>query len=298
MRKHPFIAGFIFLCGIFGVFVLLVWVYTHFELQGNFVWGEKNKIGVVEVEGVLTKSRPVIERILKFKKNESIKAIILRINSPGGGVGPAQEIYEELMKLRDKKYIVASMESIAASGGYYIACAAHKIVANPGTITGSIGVIVEFANIEELLKKVGLKSIVIKSGKYKDIMSPTREMSKEERELLQSVIDNVHNQFIEAVAKGRNISKERIQSIADGRIFSGEQAKSLGLVDVLGNFQDAIDIAAELAGIKGEPHVIYPEKRRPSIWEFLIGETLLRIRETIEKYCFNHYFRFRYLWQL
>jgi len=224
----------------------------------------------------------VIDRLLRLKKDENIKAIVLRINSPGGGVGPAQEIYSELLKLRTTKKIIASMESVAASGGFYIACAAHKIVANPGTITGSIGVIIEFANIEELLGKVGLKSVVIKSGKYKDILSPTRTMTPEDRALIQGVIDSVHNQFIEAVAKGRNLPKEKVIKIADGRIFSGEQAQQLGLVDQLGNFQDAIDAAAKMCGIVGEPRIQYPEKRRPSIWEFFIEESVSRFKEVLE----------------
>ena len=174
------------------------------------------------------------------------------------------------------------MESIAASGGYYIACAAHKIVANPGTITGSIGVIIEFANIEELLGKVGLKSVVIKSGRYKDILSPTRTMTPEDRALIQGVIDSVHNQFIEAVAKGRNLPKEKVIKIADGRIFSGEQAQALGLVDQLGNFQDAIDATAKLCGIVGEPRIQYPEKKRPSVWEFFVEESVSRFKEALE----------------
>lgn len=281
MRKHPFLVGFLSLCGLFVIFIAFLWFSGQYGLTEKLVLGE-NDIAVVDIEGVLTKSKPVVDRLLRLKKDESIKAILLRINSPGGGVGPAQEIYAELLKLRNKKKIIASMESVAASGGYYIACAAHKIVANPGTITGSIGVIIEFANIEELLSKVGLKSVVIKSGKYKDILSPTRAMTQEDRALLQGVIDSVHNQFIDAVAKGRNLPKDKVVKIADGRIFSGEQAQALGLVDQLGNFQDAIDTAAKMCGIVGEPRIQYPEKRRPSIWEFFVEESVSRIKEAVE----------------
>jgi protease-4 len=238
-----------------------------------------DKVAVVDIEGLITKSRPIIEKLNRYKDNERIKAIVIRIDSPGGSVGPAQEIYEEVIKLREKKPVVASMGSVAASGGYYIACAANKIIANPGTITGSIGVIIEFANIEELLGKIGLKSIVIKSGKYKDILSPTRELKGEERDLLQGVIDNIHSQFIDAVALGRDIPREKVVEIADGRIFSGEQAKQLGLVDELGNLQDAIESAAEMSDIEGRPNVIYPEKKRPSIWEFFIEESLTRVQD-------------------
>ena len=175
------------------------------------------------------------------------------------------------------------MGSVAASGGYYIACAAHKIFANPGTITGSIGVIIEFANIEELLGKIGLKSVVIKSGQYKDILSPTRELQKNEKQLVQGVIDNIHGQFVDAVALGRNLPRTKIAEIADGRIFSGEQAKSLGLVDELGNLEDAISYAAEKAGISGEPDVIYPDKKRPSILDYLLQESVSKLHEVITR---------------
>jgi protease-4 len=281
MKRHPFLIGFLCLCVLFVIFIVFLWASGQYGLTDKLVIGE-NDIAVVDIEGVLTKSKPVVDRLLRIKKDDSIKAILLRINSPGGGVGPAQEIYAELLKLRNNKKIIASMESVAASGGYYIACAAHKIVANPGTITGSIGVIIEFANIEELLGKVGLKSVVIKSGKYKDILSPTRTMTPEDRALIQGVIDSVHNQFIEAVAKGRNLPKEKVVKIADGRIFSGEQAQQLGLVDQLGNFQDAIDAAAKICGIAGEPRIQYPEKKRPSIWEFFVEESVSRFKEALE----------------
>ncbi len=275
---------------LIGVLIVALWFSGRYGLSEKLLTGQ-NDIAVIDIEGVLTKSKPVIERLLRLKKDENIKAIVLRINSPGGGVGPAQEIYTELLKLRNKKKIIASMESVAASGGYYIACAAHKIVANPGTITGSIGVIIEFANIEELLGKVGLKSVVIKSGKYKDILSPTRTMTPEDRALIQGVIDSVHNQFIEAVANGRNLPKEKVIKIADGRIFSGEQAQALGLVDQLGNFQDAIDTAAKMCGITGEPRVQYPERKRPSIWEFFIEESVSRFKEALE----NEQFKVEYI---
>ena len=194
---------------------------------------------------------------------------------------------EEVIKLGKKKTVVASMGAVAASGGYYIACAAQKIVANPGTITGSIGVIIEFANIEELLGKIGLKSIVIKSGKFKDILSPTRNLTEEERGLLQGVIDSIQSQFIEAVVQGRNIPREKVVKIADGRIFSGEQAMHEGLVDELGNLQDAIEIASKMAGIIGRPDVVYPEKKKPSIWEFIIESCLTKVQNLITENSFK-----------
>jgi protease-4 len=245
------------------------------------------KVVVIKIEGVITDSGPVIEKLDKIKNNAGIKAVVLRIDSPGGSVAPSQEIYEELIKLREKKTIVASFGSVAASGGYYIASAAHKIIANPGSITGSIGVIIEFANIEELIGKIGLKSVVIKSGKYKDIRSPTREIESAELELIQGVIDSIHSQFIDAVALGRDIEREKIVAIADGRIFSGEQAKEQGLVDELGNLQDAIKRAAEIAGIEGEPKVIYPAKEKPSILEFLLEGSMNEIQQVISKNIFK-----------
>ena len=227
--------------------------------------------------------QPTVEKLIKFRKNEKIKAIILRIDSPGGGVGPSQEIYSEVKKVQREKKVLVSMGSVAASGGYYVACAADKIMANPGTITGSIGVIVESLNVEDLFRKIGLRSEVIKSGRHKDIGSPFRKMSAEEKRLLQGVLDNVHEQFIQAVAEGRKLPLEKVRSLADGRIFSGDQAKTMGLVDELGNLQDTIALAAKMAGIEGEPEVIYPEKKRFSLLDLLLGESILRFLESREK---------------
>lgn len=272
---------YFFLLSIIVLFTLQA--LEHTGILDRIAPGPADKVAVIEINGVITQSRPIIDKLVGYRENDKIRAIVLRIDSPGGGVGPAQEIHEEVLKTREKKVVVVSMGSVAASGGYYIACGAHKIVANPGTITGSIGVIIEFANIEELLGKIGLKSVVIKSGKYKDILSPTRELRDEERTLLQEVIDTVHSQFINAVSHGRNIPAEKVTEIADGRILSGEQALKLGLVDKLGNLQDAIQIAAEQAGIPGKPTVIYPEKKRPSLWEFFIDSVMERVQTLIIK---------------
>lgn len=274
MKKHPFLTGFL----LAFILILIFSFIPHFlEERGLFPPGEK--IAVVEIKGIITNSEPVIDKILKFKKNKSVKAIVLRINSPGGAVGPSQEIYEEIKKINQKKKVVASMDSIATSGGYYVACAAEKILANPGTITGSIGVLMKFTNIEELLRKIGLKGVILKSGEYKDVGSPLRKMTLKEEKILKGLIDDVHLQFIEAVAKGRKIPEDQVkEKLADGRIFSGKQAKDLGLVDELGNIQDAIQIAAEIADIKGEPRVIYPEKKT-SLLEILIKNSLRIIKE-------------------
>jgi protease-4 len=236
---------------------------------GRFAFGDK--IGIVEIKGIITQSAEVIEEIHQYQEDEGVKAIILRIDSPGGGVGPAQEIHREILKVKSKKKVVTSMGSVAASGGYYIACASDLIIANPGTITGSIGVLMQFSNFEELLKKIGIKGVVLKSGEHKDIGSPFREMTPEEKKIMQGVIDNVHQQFIQAVAEGRKLDRAKVVQIADGRIITGEQAKKLGLVDQMGNLQDAIDTTAKMVGIEGKPNILYPRKKF-SLLELLMKE--------------------------
>ncbi len=239
--------------------------------DATFRFGEQ--VGVIEITGVITDPKETLTQLKEFRNNKDVKAIVLRINSPGGGVGPSQEIYEEVRKTSRVKKIVASMGAIAASGGYYVASAADHIMASPGSITGSIGVIMEFANFQELFKKIGVSAFVLKSGEYKDIGFPLRKMTPQEKALLQAFIDNVHQQFVAAVAQGRKISKEKVQAIADGRILSGEQAKVLGLLDSLGNFEDAIAMAANLGGIKGEPSVVYAKKRKFSLLQYLLGSS-------------------------
>lgn len=231
----------------------------------------KDKVAVVTVKGIITDSKPVIEQIHDAVESSDVKAIVVRINSPGGGVGASQEIYREVTKIKDKK-VVASMGSIAASGGYYIACGAEKVYANPGTLTGSIGVLMEFANFEEILGKIGVKGYVIKSGEHKDLGSPLRPMTDAEKELLQGVIDNTYRQFVGVVSKGRKLPDDYVKGLADGRIFTGEQAKDLKLVDELGNLEDAVDGAAKMAGIKGKPYVKYMEKKRFSVFNLFLGE--------------------------
>ncbi len=230
----------------------------------------EDRIALVRVEGVILDSQSTVTELKRFGENPTIKAIVLRIDSPGGGVVPSQEIYDAVQRVRNKnsKAVIASMGTVAASGGYYIAAATDRIIANPGTLTGSIGVIMETANVEGLLKKIGVEGIVVKSGKFKDVGSPLRKMSDEEHALLQSVMDDVHKQFIDAVAEGRAMEVSTVQSLADGRIFTGRQAKEMKLVDELGNLEDAIQLAADLAGIEGEPKVVEP-RRRFSIRELI-----------------------------
>ena len=219
--------------------------------------GTDNRVGIVDIIGVIQSSQNIIKQIKIFRDDKHIRGIILRIDSPGGAVGPSQEIYDEVLKTRKSgKIIYASMGTLAASGGYYIASAADQIFANPGTLTGSIGVIMAFSNAQGLLEKIGLKPEIIKAGKYKDIGSPTRSMNQIEKSLLQDVVTDVHQQFIEAIANGRGMSIAEITKIADGRIFTGRQAYSLKLVDQLGGLQATIGQLAAKTGIIGTPNVI------------------------------------------
>ncbi len=238
--------------------------------------GRGDKIAVVKLEGVITDSADIDRQLHDLEERDDVKGVVIRINSPGGAVGPSQEIYTEIKRLRKTKKVVASMGAIAASGGYYASVAAEKIVANPGTITGSIGVIVEFIDAQDLLAKIGLKGYVVKSGKYKDTGSPLRKMEKDEKDLLQGVINDVNGQFIKAVAEGRHMKIEDVTAIADGRIFSGSQARERGLVDSLGDLTDAINLSAQMAGIKGKPTVVYTERKAFSLWKTVMGDALSR----------------------
>lgn len=239
----------------------------------------RERVALVRIEGPILSSETVVEELKGHVKDRSVKAIVIRIDSPGGGVVPSQEIYDEVKKAVAKKPVIVSMGAIAASGGYYIASPASRIIANPGTITGSIGVITTVPNIEELMQKIGIRIDVIKSGEYKDITSVFRGVEREERKILQGVMNNVHKQFIKAVSESRGIALEEVVKIADGRIWTGEQAVQVGLVDELGSLEHAIRVAAEIAGIEGEPEVVI-RKERLSLMDMLRGqipENFLRI---------------------
>ena len=282
MKRKRILIGLGVIAGLLIFFFAILFLIGRYSggKSSRFAFGDK--IAIVEVKGVITQSSGIIEELQQYLEDDGVKAIILRIDSPGGGVGPAQEIYREIIKIKSKKKVVTSMGSVAASGGYYIACASNLIVANPGTITGSIGVIMQFSNFEELLKKIGIKGVVLKSGEHKDIGSPFREMTPEEKRIMQEVLDNVHQQFIQAVADGRKLDRSKVVQIADGRIMTGEQAKNLGLVDQMGNLQDTIDITAKMVGIEGKPNVIYP-KRRISIWELLMRDMASAIIDVLNE---------------
>jgi len=249
--------------------VLVVLMNTLFP---DLDFSTEERIALVRVEGVILDAQQTLNELKRYGDNPLVKAIVIRIDSPGGGVVPSQEIHDAVKRLREKqnKLVIASMGTVAASGGYYIAAATDRIVANPGTLTGSIGVIMELANVEGLMKKIGVESVVVKSGAHKDLGSPFRAMNLEDRTILQNVMDDVHSQFIEAVAAGRSLDIKTVRALADGRIFTGRQAKAAKLVDELGDLSDAIKLAAEMAGLEGEPRVVEPRKRF-SIRELIEG---------------------------
>lgn len=233
-----------------------------------------DRVGVVTVQGVITDAREIVSQLNEYAKDDAIRAVVLRIDSPGGAVAPAEEIYGAVQELKKKKPVVSSMGSIAASGGYLIACPANRIVANSGTITGSISAIIHFANIEALLKKVGVQSSAIKSGKFKDLGSPTRSMTPEEKLILQELVDDIYDYLLDVISRDRKINKEELRKIADGRIFTGRQAHKLGLVDELGDLEYSLKLAGKLAGIKGKPEAVYPPKKKANLWELVLQSTV------------------------
>ncbi len=255
-----------FLVAIFIVIAVVTSIFLEKEkeisaLTDLFDYG--NNVGIVTIEGTITTSDEILKQLRKFRKRSSVKAIVLRINSPGGTVAPAQEIYREIEKVRKKKPVVTSIETVGASAAYYIASSSDQIICSAGTITGSIGVIMMLPEIHKIIEKIGVNVNVIKAGKFKDIGTGFRPLTEEERNILESFANSIHEQFINDVAAGRKgkIEKEKLRTIADGQFFTGEKAKEIGLVDTIGNFYDAVKIAAELGGIKTEPELVYPKKK-------------------------------------
>lgn len=271
LSRHP-ILFFIVLVGLFVGFLFSVFfcVYFFFSDSDSRPFNGV-QVAIVRIEGVIFDSSDILKKLERLRKDDSVKAIVLRIDSPGGAVAPSQEIFEEVKKIKnEKKIVVVSMGTLAASGGYYIAVAANKIMANPGTITGSIGVIMEDFDLQGLLKWAHLDSRVLKSGKFKDVGSPFRSMTPEEKTFLQNVLDNMYQQFKKAVSIERSIPMAKIDTIAEGKIYTGEQALQLGLIDGLGNLYDAIDEAKKLANLPEDTHVTWP-KEKSSPLGFLTG---------------------------
>jgi protease-4 len=263
--------------GAFFLFVLAVFTLVYLAMrtdeQTSF-HGFGDKIGVVDLEGVIVSPKTVVEQLKKFGDDDSIKAIILHVNSPGGGVAASEEIYTAVKRIRDekKKRIVASIESVGASGAYYVSSATNKIYADKGSIVGSIGVIAQWVNYGDLLHWAKMKDVTLKAGAFKDTGNPTRDLTPAEQAYLQSLIDNMHFQFIQAVADGRKAKVEDIRSIADGKVWTGEQALNLKLIDQVADFQAAVDDTAKAVGIKGEPVLVRPEKERKTLLDVLFGD--------------------------
>ncbi len=280
MKRHPLLSSFLIVAFILIFFIgLALATLKWWGKEG--LWAQKPKVGVVEISGLITRSRPTLKELRRLSEDDRIKAILVRINSPGGAVGPSQEIMREILKVRKKKRVVASLETIAASGGYYIACASDVIMANPGTAVGSIGVIMKLTNVEQLTKKLGVDFYSLKAGDLKDLGSPFRPMTSEERAVLQGLLDGIHQQFINDVATNRKIPLEKMGPLANGSVFTGEEAKKNGLVDELGNFEDALELAGRLGGIKGKVEPVFPEKKRLSLFSFLLGR---EAEERLEEY--------------
>ena len=254
---------------IFGLFILSS---IPKIISSSESLSQKEKIGIIKLDGPIFDVEDLLEDLNEFANRDDIKAIVLRINSPGGAVAPSQELYEKVKDISKEKPVVTSVSSLAASGGFYAAVGTRKIVANRGSIIGSIGVIVEYPVAVEMLEKIGLQFETVKSGSAKDIGSPTRPVTKTDREALESVVNNLHNQFVDAVSSGRSLEREFVLSIADGRVFTGEQSYEMGLVDTLGTMDDAVDLAGQMAGLEESLERIYPKKKKHSFLDYFFDE--------------------------
>jgi protease-4 len=282
LRKHPVLIPL-------AVFILLSVAITFVTENSS-----PQLIGVIPIEGIILESEDVIKKLHILEKNSDVKGIILRINSPGGAVAPSQEIYEELKRIKEKKRIYTSISSIAASGGYYIAIASNKIFANPGSLTGSIGVIMQSYNIEELMGKIGIKSQVIKSGVNKDLGSPYRAMKPTERKLLKSVIGDTHEQFITAISDSRNLDRNKVSELADGRIFTGKQALQVNLIDGLASFREVVSLMLKELALSKEVELFYPELPDNKIWNQLNLDSIFKLdqlRSKIGLFYLSDYFQ-------
>jgi protease-4 len=287
---------FLFLLAVFAI----IYTSVKADRSDGFSSAFGDKIAVVDLEGVIVEPKTVVGYLKKYADDDSIKAIILHVNTPGGGAAASQEIYQAVKRIRDqkKKRIVASIETVGASGGYYVASATDKIYANPASIVGSIGVIAEWYNYGELIKWAKLKDITLKAGEFKDTGSPTRDLTPAERAYLQALIDDMHTQFINAVAEGRKakMKPEQVRALADGKVWTGAQAMPLGLIDQLTDFQGAVDDTAKAVGISGEPTLVRPQKERRTLLDVLSGNDLADLIPTRAKLMETHV-GFYYLWK-
>jgi len=280
---------------LFAVLVIALALTVGPDEAADFPFSDR--IQVVDIEGQLLESRSIIDQLKRYEDSESIKAILLNIDSPGGGVAVSQEIYTEIKRLREKKdkTIVAYFSSTGASGAYYLACAANRIVANPGTIVGSIGVIAEWVNYADLLEWAKLKDVVFKTGEFKDTGSPSRPLTDNERKYFQGLIDDMYVQFVEAVSSGRKLDLQEVRSVADGRVFTGRDAKERKLIDEIGNFQDAVDITAKLAGISGKPRLLRLNRQRVTLLDVLTTDLSKLV--PFDSRGMKSHINFQYLWK-
>jgi len=284
-----------------GAFVLvgvtLLAIVLTFGASDGAEFGFSDRIQVVDIEGELFESRSILDQLKRYEDSSSVRAILLNIDSPGGGVGVSQELYSEIKRLRSSKdkTIVAYVSSTGASGAYYVACAADKIIANPGTIIGSIGVIAEWVNYADLLEWAKLKDVVFKTGEFKDTGSPTRALTEKERAYFQGLIDDMYVQFVEAVASGRKLELDQVRSLADGRVFTGRDARERKLIDEIGNFQDAVDLTAKLAGISGKPRLIRLSRQRVTLLDVLTTDLSRFV--PFNGQTLKSQIRFQYLWK-
>jgi protease IV len=284
--------------GVFIFFILcLIALASLFSDDSSGLSLSSSQVAVLNLEGVIEDSKEFIDDLKEYGNRSGVRSVVIRINSPGGGVAASQEIYQAINKFRaeSKKKVVVSMASVAASGGYYAACAADKIFANPGSITGSIGVIAEWYNYGDLLRWAKVQNIVFKTGALKDAGSPTRPLTDEEKVYFQSLIGNMYGQFVSDVARGRKMKEDDVRKLADGRVYTGQEAKSKGLIDELGSYQDAIAAAAKMAGIQGSPKTVSPAKKSYSILDLLMGGS-----ESALGFNSDHsesHIRFEYLWR-
>lgn len=280
---------------LLSIVVLSVLLVFSDDSRGEFSFNDR--IQIVEIEGELVDSRAIIEQLKRYEDSPSVPAIILNVNSPGGGVAVSQEIYTEVKRLREKKnkIIVAYMSTVGASGAYYLACTANKIVASPGTIIGSIGVIAEWVNYGALLEWAKLQDVVLKTGEFKDSGTPTRPLTDREREYFQGLIDDMYVQFVEAVADGRKMDVSEVRAVADGRVFTGRDARDRKLIDEIGNFQDAVDMTAQLAGITGKPGLIRATRPTVTLLDVLTSDVSRLI--PFGENALRSQIRFQYLWK-
>ncbi len=288
MKRPWLVYGLAFLGGLVLFLILLSFIFALLAKYKYLHFG-KPKIGVLEIKGVILDSDEYLSAIKEFRTRQDVKAVLVRVESPGGAIGPTQELFEELKKLRKEKPIYVSMGGVSASGGYYVSLAGEKIFANPGTITGSIGVVIELPNLEKLFEKLGIKSETIKSGEFKDTGSIYRGLTKEEREYLRSKVNKLHEQFVRAVAEERKLPLEKVRSLADGRIYTGEEAKALKLVDELGNYYTALEELKRRVNLKEVEIVILPRKK--GFWErFFEEKTSLSVEKLIQSLYFQPFY--------